>query len=207
MRLETGRVANPTVKTIALYLRACGALWGEITGILDYREPVPIDTKAITDSELSPEDKQRLEWAIEKQVRKFETKLAMPMGGKPLHPARQAEAVRKLRNYRIVVTLMEQAVAEVLADRPVVSIEYPRYKAVEREALGLLWRATRGSQKSKVKSQNRPEDGEGGSREAEGRRQNRAGPADKLAEKAEYWGMQKLEDFRKLTKEVLCIVS
>jgi transcriptional regulator with XRE-family HTH domain len=207
--LEQGRARNPSVMTLTLFLRACGALWGEITGILDCLGPVPIDAKAITDSELSPEDKQRLESAIEKQVRKFEVKLAAPVDSKPLHPAQQTEAVRKLKSHRIVATLMEQAVAEVLADKPVVSIEYPRYKAVAREALGMLWKEAKRSQKSTVEGQGRPEDGELRSQKSEGRRQNETegdfksqsadyrlqigGIADRLAEKAEYWGTQKLD--------------
>ena len=196
--LEQGRIKNPSVRTLTLFLRACGALWGEITGILDSGEPVPIDTQAITDSELSLEDKQRLEWAVNKQVRKFETKLAMPIGGRPLHPVKQAEAVRKLRNYRIVVTLIEQAVAELLADKPVVSIEYPRYKAVAREALGMLWREVRGSQKREVRRQN-DDEAECKMQNAECKMQD-DGLADKLAEKAEYWGTQKLD--RALVREV-----
>jgi hypothetical protein len=185
MLLETGRTANPTVQTLGRFLRACGALWGEVTDLLDGREPVEIDLKPIRDSEFDVRDKQRMEWAVEKQVRKFETKLAMPVGGKPLHPGKQAETVRKLRNYRIVVSIIEQAVAELLADKPVVSIEYPRYKAVAREALGLLWRAIRGSRSSKVRSQ---------SRQAEKDLiPPLVGIADKLAEKAEYWVTQKLD--------------
>jgi transcriptional regulator with XRE-family HTH domain len=190
--LENGRTKNPSVKTIALFLRACGARWHQVTDLLEYAEPVEIDTKPIDDSEFDFRDKQRLEQAVEKQVRKYEVKLASPVGSRPEHPARQPETVRRLRNYRIVANIVEQEVAELLADRPVVSIEYPRYKAVAREVVGLLWREVRRSQKSKVKSQNRPEDGECRMQNAECRMQNEE-LAERLAEKAEYWGTQKLD--------------
>jgi len=184
MCLETGRTANPTVKTLGRFLRACGALWGEITDLLDGSEPVEIDTRPIKDSEFDVRDKQRLEWAVEQQVRKFETKLARPVGGKPLHPVKQAETVRKLRNYRMVANIIEQAVSELLKNKPVASIEYPRLKMIAREAVGILWRKARRSQNSKVKGQNAGSEGarEQGSQwegsevrrqKAEARRQNR----------------------------------
>jgi hypothetical protein len=75
----------------------------------------------------------------------------------------------------MVVSIIEQSANELLKNKPVTMIEYPRLKMISREALGLLWREVRASQKSKVKSQNRAE------------------LADKLAEKAEYWEMQKLD--------------
>jgi transcriptional regulator with XRE-family HTH domain len=201
--LENGRIGNPSVKTIALFLRACGAKWHQVTDLLEFAEPVEIDTRPIRDSEFDVRDKRRLEWAVEKQVRKFETKLAMPIGGKPLHPRKQAEAVRKLRNYRMVVSIIEQAVNELLKNKPVVSIEYPRYKAVAREALGLLWREVKRSQSSKVKGQNRLEEGKCRMQSAECKMQNE-GLDDKLAEKAEYWGTQKLD--AGLVREVQTVV-
>jgi len=203
-RLEHGRIGNPSLDTIGRFLRACGASWGEVTAVLDRGEPVEIDTKPIADTEFEARDKQRLEWAVEKQVRKFETKLARQVATKPLHPRKQSEAVRKLRNYRMVVSIIEEAVAKLLADKPVVSIEYPRYKAAAREVLGFLWREVRRSQKREVRSQNRLEEGEGEVRrqkleirsqndsDGECRMQNEE-LADQLAEKAEWWQMQKLD--------------
>ena len=161
-RLEHGRIGNPSLDTIGRFLRACGASWGEVTAVLDRGESVEIDTKPIADTEFEVRDKQRMEWAVEKQVRKFETNLARPIGAKPLHPKKQAEAVRKLRNYRMVVSIIEEAVAGLLADKPVVSIEYPRYKAVAREVVGLLWREARRGQKAKVKVQGAREPGSKG---------------------------------------------
>ena len=226
MCLETGRTANPTVKTLGRFLRACGALWGEITDLLDGSEPVEIDTRPIRDSEFDVRDKQRLEWAVEKQVRKFETKLARPVGGKPLHPVKQAETVRKLRNYRMVASIIEQAVSELLKNKPVATIEYPRFKMIAREVVGILWRKARRSQESRGKGQSREEDGEvrrqsdeegeSGNQKAEARRQNWEDEecrmqsaecrmqskelADRLAEKVEYWEMQKVDG--KLVREV-----
>ena len=225
-RLEHGRIGNPSVDTIGRFLRACGAFWGEIAGVLEGCEPVEIDTKPIKDSEFDVRDKQRLEWAVERQVRKFETKLAAPIGGKPLHPGKQAETVRKLRNYRMVANIIEQAVAELLSKRPLPTIEYPRFKMIAREALGLLWREVRASQKSKVKGQDagskgvREQGSEKRRQKAEVRGQNGEegdfkvqtakckvqidGLADKLAEKVEYWEMQKVD--KELVREVQQLV-
>jgi superfamily II DNA or RNA helicase len=172
MLLETGRTANPTVQTLGRLLRACGALWGEVTDLLDSRELVEIDLKPIKDSEFDVRDKRRLEWAVEKQVRKFEAKLAAPVGGKPLHPGKQAETVRKLRNYRMVVSIIEQVVNELLKNKSLSTIEYPAFKAVAREALGVLWREARRRQKSKVKGQNRLEERECRMQDAECKVQN-----------------------------------
>jgi hypothetical protein len=112
-------------------------------------------------------------------VRRFERKLAAPVRGRLLRPTRQSEAVRKLRNYRTVVTIVEQAVTELLAGRPVVSVEYPRFKAVARETLGLLWRRPKmqpasGNMKGETQIAGRALDGE-------------------LALRAEYWKTQKLD--------------
>jgi transcriptional regulator with XRE-family HTH domain len=218
MRLETGRTANPTVETLGRFLRACGALWSEVTDLLGSSKPVEIDTKPIEDSEFDVRDKQRMEWAVERQVRKFEARLAAPIGGKPLHPGKQAETVRKLRNYRIVANIIEQAVNELLKNKPVSMIEYPRFKMVAREAVGMLWREARRGQDAKVKGQKpaetkRRRKAEGrskkarrsgrGMQNAECRVQN-AEVADKLIDKAEYWGMQKLD--RELVREVQEVV-
>ena len=170
MLLETGRTANPTVQTLGRFLRACGALWSEVTDLLDGREPVEIDLKPIKDSEFDVRDKQRMEWAVEKQVRKFETKLAAPIGGKPLHPGKQAETVRKLRNYRMVANIIEQAVSELLKDRSLATIEYPAFKAVAREAVGMLWREARRS--AEVKGQKSKPTGRTGMQNAECRMQS-----------------------------------
>jgi hypothetical protein len=129
----------------------------------------------------------------------FEAKLTVRSGCKPLRPGKQAEAVRKLRNYRVVANIIEQEVSELLGRKQLPTIEYPRFKMVAREALGLLWRAARGSQSSKVKSQDESEGGECRMQNAKCRVQNRE-IADKLAEKAEYWGMRKLDP--ELVREV-----
>jgi hypothetical protein len=171
--------------------------------LLDGREPVEIDLKPIKDSEFDVRDKQRMEWAVERQVRKFEAKLARPVGGKPLHPGKQAETVRKLRNYRMVVSIIEQAMNELLKNKPVSTIEYPRFKMVARETVGLLWREAKRSQNSEVKGQNGPEDGECKMQNAKCKVQNE-GLDDELAEKAEYWGMQKLD--KELVREVQEVV-
>jgi transcriptional regulator with XRE-family HTH domain len=189
-QLEKGRIGNPSVRTIALFLRACGARWHQVTDLLEFSEPVEIDLKPIKDSEFDVRDKQRLEWAVEKQVRKFEAKLTVRAGCKPLRPGKQAETVRKLRNYRIVANIVEQAVNELLRDKPLSTIEYPAFKAVAREALGMLWREAR-SQNSKVKAQNRREEAEFKVQSAKCKVQS-GEFADKLAEKVEYWQMQKL---------------
>jgi hypothetical protein len=77
------------------------------------------------------------------------------------------------------VTIVEQAVTELQAGRPVVSVEYPRFKAVARETLGLLWRRPNtqpasGNTKSETQTAGRTLDNE-------------------LALRAEYWKTQKLD--------------
>jgi hypothetical protein len=255
--LENARIRNPSVKTIALFLRACGARWSQVTDLLEFSEPVEVDTRPIKDSGFDVRDRQRLEWAVEKQVRMFEAKLTMRSGCKPLRPGKQVETVRKLRNYRMVANIIEQAVSDLLSQKPLATIEYPAFKAVAREALGMLWREVRRSQNSKVKGQNRHKEAESkvqiegsqdsevkgrssgeseklrakskeqsskskdkGSQKSEVGRQRdekvecrlqiaecgmqNGGVADKLAEKVEYWQMQKVNG--ELVREVQAVV-
>ena len=56
--LENGRIGNPSVKTIARFLRVQGARWYQVTDLLECVESVEIDTKPIRDSEFDARGNQ-----------------------------------------------------------------------------------------------------------------------------------------------------
>jgi transcriptional regulator with XRE-family HTH domain len=46
-RLEMGRVGNPSLRTVNLFLQACGAGWSDISDLMMRPPPVRIDLKPI----------------------------------------------------------------------------------------------------------------------------------------------------------------
>ena len=140
-RLEAGWIRNPSLGSIALFLRACGARWSEFTDLLE-QVPVPeIDMAAIEDSGFPDQEMERVKQATEREVGKFSRKLAFPIGALPVAPDRQRQVAARLRNYRIAVNIIEQAVFEMLRDTKLSPSQYAHYRAVARAALGCFWRA------------------------------------------------------------------
>jgi len=139
-RLEQGKSINPTLSTVARYLRACGARWEAFTDLLHKLEPIPIPTHAIEQTEFKPEVKERIVRATKTQIDEFQKKLAYPLRPtKPEAPAKQAASVARLRNYRTAINIIEQAVNQILAPTQTSVMGYLWYKALARDFLGILW--------------------------------------------------------------------
>jgi transcriptional regulator with XRE-family HTH domain len=139
-RLERAKLKKPTLEMIARFLRVCGASWSELFDLLEPVEVPENDMKAIVESEFSNEVKERMKRKLERQVYKFSRKLPYSFGGKPEPPERHRRTAEKLRNYRVVVNIVEQAITELLKEKPLSTVHYPIYKAVARQMLGILWR-------------------------------------------------------------------
>jgi transcriptional regulator with XRE-family HTH domain len=180
-RLERGRNRNPLLDTVLRFLRACGAGWGDIADVLEDAPGSETNLKPLADSGFEASVQKRVAAGVERQVRRYELKLARPAEGRPLHPEQRQEAVRKLRNYRLVIGIIEQAVNEHLKEEDLTTVVYPALKAVAREAVGVLWRR----QKAEAGRQN----GRGDT--------SNAACADavtaELARRVEYWVMKKLD--------------
>jgi hypothetical protein len=128
---------------MVLFLRACGASWSEFSDLLEPIEVPEIDPKPIDGSEFPDEVKARMKDKLGRQVYKFARKLPYSFGSKPEPPEQHRRTVEKLRNYRIVANIVEQAVLDVLKEEPIPTVHYPIYKAVGRQMLGILWRSAR----------------------------------------------------------------
>jgi hypothetical protein len=140
MRLETGRIKSPSLRSIALCLRASGARWSEFADLLERVTLPGIDRALFERSGFSEQLQERMRSATEREVARFSLKLAFPTGTRPAAPDRQRRAAERLRNYRVVANLVEQAVVELLKPKPVPTIAYPALRAVARQALGIVWR-------------------------------------------------------------------
>jgi transcriptional regulator with XRE-family HTH domain len=177
-RLELGLIGNPSLKTVNLFLQACGAGWPEILDLLMRPPPVPIDLKPIEDAGFRPEITERLKQAAEAETWEFNRKTryrgkGKPDDPKPLHPAKRQLVAERMRNYRIVANIIEWDVRELIWDLSVPVLQNGFYRDVAREVLGLLWQ--------RVKS-------DAGRRELAARNQQPAmALSDKFTERRWYW--------------------
>jgi transcriptional regulator with XRE-family HTH domain len=69
-RLELGLIGNPSLKTVDLFLQACGAGWSDFSDLLMRPPPVPIDLKPIDDAGFRPGITKRLKQAAEAETTK-----------------------------------------------------------------------------------------------------------------------------------------
>jgi len=156
-QLESGKRSCPTVRTISLYLRACGARWSRLSDVLDYVAPSGTDIRPIQDSGLAQKTKRRLARLTERQVDKYRRRMAYPVGRPAVPPRQQDDMVRRLGRYRVVANVIEQMVDEYLRSKPVPHGDYVKYKVIARQMLGKLWRgpAAGSRQRATTKSSGR----------------------------------------------------
>jgi transcriptional regulator with XRE-family HTH domain len=154
--LESGHNGCPSVRTIGLYLRACGARWSRLSDILDQVEPVKTDSAPIRQSGLDAEAQEELARRTQGQADRYLSRLAFPTRKPALRPARQAEIAARLGRYRAIVNTIELTVADYLKDKPIPRIDYMKYRSVARQALGELWRNERRKLKAPKAQGKRP---------------------------------------------------
>jgi transcriptional regulator with XRE-family HTH domain len=140
-RLEQGRSGNPSLGTISRYLRASGARWTEIGELLD-RVPIPdIDLKPVQESGLSDWGKAKASRAAQAEVERYAKRLPFRRRIKPADTRKQSQMIARLRNYRLVTNIVEEAVLDALRDELNSGVEEHDCRKVARNILGALWRA------------------------------------------------------------------
>jgi transcriptional regulator with XRE-family HTH domain len=124
-RLETGRIPDPALNTIARFLRACGARWYQFCDVLE-----PVETADVVVSEAAKEllPERALEqaetrareetWRYSKNQQEF-------FHLKPESPETRPESIEKFMTYRMLENAIQQGVLEVLRARPRATSMYP----------------------------------------------------------------------------------
>jgi transcriptional regulator with XRE-family HTH domain len=143
-RLERGKVSDPRISTITLYLRACGAQFFEFYDALTRIEPVLVDTRPIERLPMKREQKEMLLRRVKREVYNYQDETSYPKRGKPIAPEKQKPAAAKLAEYRVQVALIEQEVKKLLGTVNVTFVEIAGYLTIARRILGELRRAVRG---------------------------------------------------------------
>jgi transcriptional regulator with XRE-family HTH domain len=142
-RLEQGNIKNPSLGTVTLYLRACGAQFFEFYDTLTRIEPVLVDTRPIERTPMKREQKEMLLRRVKREVYNYQEETSYPKRGKPIAPDKQKPAAAKLADYRVQVVLVEQDVKKLLGTENVKFVEIAGYLTVARRILGELRRAVR----------------------------------------------------------------
>jgi transcriptional regulator with XRE-family HTH domain len=137
--LEWGEGSDPTVSTIARFLKACGARWYQFYDVL---EPVEMAEVSVPEAakELLPKWAiERAETAARDETWRYSKNQQEFFHQKPETPDTKPESIRKFMTYRMLENVVQQGVLEVLRESPVATIMYPFYRGVARHILGLLW--------------------------------------------------------------------
>jgi transcriptional regulator with XRE-family HTH domain len=142
-RLEQGNIKNPSLGTVTLYLRACGAQFFEFYDTLTRIEPVLVDTRPIERTPMKREQKEMLLRRVKREVYNYQDETSYPKRGKPISPAKQKPAAAKLADYRVQVAVIEQEVKKLLGTENVTFVEIAGYLTVARRIRGELRRAVR----------------------------------------------------------------
>ena len=138
--LELGEGSDPTVSTIARFLKACGARWYQFCDVLE-----PVETAEVSMPEAAKEllPKQAIEQAearAQEETWRYSKNQQEFFHLKPETPETRPESIRKFLTYRMLENVIQQGVLEVLRASPISTIMYPVYRGVARHILGLLWR-------------------------------------------------------------------
>ena len=143
-RLEQGNIKNPSLSTVTLYLRACGAQFFEFYDTLTRIEPVLVDTRPIERTPMKREQKEMLLRRVKREVYNYQDETSYPKRGKPIAPEKQKPAASKLADYRVQVALIEQDVKKLLGTENVTFVEIAGYLTIARRILGELRRERAG---------------------------------------------------------------
>ena len=139
-RLESGRVANPSLETIARFLKACGARWYQLCDVLEPANNADVKVPEAAMELLSTQAAQRAETAARDETRRYARNQQEFFHLRPETPETKPESIRKFMTYRMLENIIQQGVLAVLRASPISTIMYPAYRGVARHILGLLWR-------------------------------------------------------------------
>jgi transcriptional regulator with XRE-family HTH domain len=138
-RLEQGEGADPTVSTIARFLRACGARWYQFCDVLEPNDNAYVAAPDAAKALLPRQAVEQAETAAQEETSRYARNQQEFFHLKPEPPETRPESIRKFLTYRMLENVVQQGVLEVLKNSPVSVIMYPAYRGVARHLLGLLW--------------------------------------------------------------------
>jgi transcriptional regulator with XRE-family HTH domain len=139
-RLESGRGKDPSIGTIARFLRACGARWYHFCDVLEPVETADIAAPEAAKELLPEQAVERAEAAARDETWRYSKNQQEFFHLKPEAPEARQESIEKFMTYRMLENVIQQGVLEVLRESSVATIMYPVYRGVARHILGLLWR-------------------------------------------------------------------
>jgi hypothetical protein len=139
-RLESGRVPDPALNTIARFLKACGARWYQFCDVLEPVETVGVSMPEAAKELLPERALEQAETRAREETWRYSKNQQEFFHLKPESPETRLESIEKFMTYRMLENVIQQGVLEVLRASPVATIMYPAYRGVARHVLGLLWR-------------------------------------------------------------------
>jgi transcriptional regulator with XRE-family HTH domain len=137
-RLESGRGRDPSIGTIARFLKACGARWYQFCDVLEPVETAEVPMPEAAKELLSERAIERAEAAAREETWRYSKNQQEFFHLKPETPETRPESIEKFMTYRMLENVIQQGVLEVLRASPVATIMYPVYRGVARYILGLL---------------------------------------------------------------------
>ena len=139
-RLESGRIPDPALGTIARFLKACGARWYQFCDVLEPVETADVPVPEVAKELLSERAIERAETAARDETWRYSKNQQEFFHLKPETPETRLESIAKFLTYRMLENVIQQGVLVVLRASPISTIMYPVYRGVARHILGLLWR-------------------------------------------------------------------
>jgi len=139
-RLESGRGQDPSIGTIARFLKACGARWYQFCDVLEPVETAEISVPEAAKELLPKRAIEQAETAARDETWRYSKNQQEFFHLKPQAPESKPESIEKFMTYRMLENVIQQGVLAVLRASPISTIMYPAYRGVARHVLGLLWR-------------------------------------------------------------------
>ena len=138
-RLERGTIKRPYLDTIVSYLHVCGARMSDFAMLLDRVEYLP-EPRIPESSATMRERVGHLEPKVRREMADYQKKMQYPARTLPAAPERQRRGAEKLREYRIQVSVVEEALKHYLGSADVPIMYFANYYNVGRQILGILRR-------------------------------------------------------------------
>ena len=138
-RLEQGMVKRPYLDTIVSYLHVCGARMSDFGMLLDRVEYLP-EPRIPESSATMRERVGHLEPKVKREITDYQKKMQYPVRTLPAAPERQKRGAEKLREYRVQVSMVEEALRHYLGNAGVPIMYFANYYNVGRQILGILRR-------------------------------------------------------------------
>jgi len=154
--LESGRIKEPKLGTVILYLKACGSVMSMFFDRFNEIDFVPVEERfneawdkaglIITEAKLPkwararPDAKARVRDKTKWEVWNYQFRAVFPLRGKPVEPDKARAQAGKLATYRIQENIVRRAVFECLKMTKLPSLLFLLYTTYARSLLSVLRR-------------------------------------------------------------------